>query len=71
MDWTDKLMVKPADAGEILSVGRSKVYELIAAGKLPSVRVGGSVRVPVAALKEWLDRKLNGQSANNEPSDDV
>ena len=46
----DRLLLRPVEAAEAIGIGRSKVYELLASGDLPSIRVGGSVRVPVAAL---------------------
>jgi len=46
------------EAAEAIGVGRSKVYELLASGELPSIRIGGSVRVPVDALQRWIDRQL-------------
>lgn len=55
----DKLLLRPAEVGETLGVGRSKVYELLASGDLPSIRIGGSVRVPVDALRAWIDRQLD------------
>ena len=55
----DKLLLRPAEVGETLGVGRSKVYELLASGDLPSIRIGGSVRVPVEALRAWIDRQLD------------
>jgi len=54
----DKLLLRPAEAAELLSISRSKTYELIATGVLPSVRVGGSVRVPVVQLRAWIDRQM-------------
>jgi len=53
----DKLLLRPVEVAEIVGVGRSKVYELISAGELPSIRLGGSVRVPVDQLREWVNRK--------------
>ncbi len=50
----DKLLLKPAEAAEALGVGRSKIYALLAAGELPVVRVGHSVRVPHEALRRWV-----------------
>ena len=41
-----------------MGVSRSKAYELIARGEIPSVKVGGCVRVPIAALQAWIDRQL-------------
>lgn len=54
----DKLLLRPVEAAEAIGVGRSKVYELLASGELPSIRIGGSVRVPVDALRAWIDRQL-------------
>jgi excisionase family DNA binding protein len=55
----ERLMLRPTEAAEALGVSRSKAYELIASGELPVVRVGGCVRVPVAALREWINRRLS------------
>jgi excisionase family DNA binding protein len=58
-DAMDRLLLKPTEAGEILGLGRSKVYEMLANGELPVVRVGRSVRVPVEALREWVSRQTH------------
>ncbi len=55
---TERLAYRPAEVGEAIGVSRSKAYELIAAGEIPSVKVGGCVRVPVAALQAWIARQL-------------
>jgi excisionase family DNA binding protein len=52
----DKLLLKPEDAADVLSIGRSKVYELIGTGELASVRIGASRRVPADALVEFVTR---------------
>jgi len=39
------------EAAEAIEVSRSKVYVLLGSGELPSVRVGGSVRVPLDQLQ--------------------
>jgi excisionase family DNA binding protein len=53
----ERLLLRPAEAAEILGVSRSKLYELIARGKIPSVRLdeGRLIRVPVAALKALVE----------------
>jgi excisionase family DNA binding protein len=53
----DRLALRPARVAEVLEISRSKTYELIAAGDIPSIRLGASIRVPVDALREWLARK--------------
>jgi excisionase family DNA binding protein len=50
----DRLLLRPSEAAELLGLSRSKVYALLAAGELPSVRIGEAMRVPVLELREWL-----------------
>lgn len=58
MNGTQRLLLRPTEAAEAIGVSRSSVYELIAAGRIPSVKVGNCVRVPVVALQEWIDQQL-------------
>jgi excisionase family DNA binding protein len=53
----DKLLLRPVEAAELIGVGRSKLYQLLACGDLPSIRIGSSVRVPLDKLREWIERK--------------
>jgi excisionase family DNA binding protein len=54
---TDRLLYRPGEVGEAIGVCRSKAYELIASGEIPSIRIGGCVRVPVDALRAWIVRQ--------------
>lgn len=40
-----------------LRISRAKAYQLVAAGDLPSVRMGRSVRVRRDKLADWLDER--------------
>lgn len=42
------------EAGEVLKLSGSAVRRLIQAGNLAAVRVGGSIRVPDAALRRFM-----------------
>ncbi len=53
-----KLLVTPEEAGEILSIGRTTVYELMATGQLESVQIKSCRRIPVAALERFVQRLL-------------
>jgi len=53
-----KLALRPARVAEILEISRSKTYELIADGSIPSIRIGASVRVPVQSLRDWINRQV-------------
>ena len=55
MTRVEKLLLRPSEVAESLGVSRSKVYTLIAEGKIPTIRVGASVRVPVEALRAWVE----------------
>ena len=50
----EKLLLSPAEAAAQLSIGRSKVYELMRLGQLRSVKIGASRRVPQAALVDFM-----------------
>lgn len=56
-----KLLLRPGEAADAIGVSRSRAYELIGSGQIPSIRIGGSLRVPVAALRAWIDDKLAEQ----------
>ncbi len=55
----DKLLLKPLEVAELLGIGRSKTYELIGAGLIPSVRIGTSVRVPTDSLRAWISKQTD------------
>ena len=65
----ERLLLRPAETAEILGVGKSKVYDLIAKGELPSVRIGKSVRVPVEKLREWVNIRLDPSEKKDEAND--
>lgn len=57
----DKILLKPSEVTQVLGIGRSLVYELIARKEIPSVRIGRCIRVPADSLKQWLkDRETKG-----------
>jgi excisionase family DNA binding protein len=52
----NKLLLTPETAAEVLSVGRTKVYQLMATGVLRSVRIGKCRRIPMAAVVELVEQ---------------
>jgi excisionase family DNA binding protein len=50
------LLLRPEQAARVLNVSRWKVFELIRLGELRSVKSGGSRRIPVCALREYVSR---------------
>jgi excisionase family DNA binding protein len=66
----EKLAVTVTEAAELTSVGRSTGYALVASGEWPSITVGRSRRVPLAALRAWLERRMREPNATERPSSD-
>ncbi len=62
----EKLLLTPEEAAEALSIGRTKLYELMAIGVLRSVRIGKCRRVPTSAVIE-LVQDLDGRRHLDEP----
>jgi excisionase family DNA binding protein len=60
----DKLLMNPKEAAEMLSISRSKLYELLAAGTLPSVRIDGCRRIAVDVLRAYVDQLLAAEVAD-------
>jgi excisionase family DNA binding protein len=56
----DKLLLTPREAAASLGIGRTTIYDLIARQVIPSVRIGRCVRVPVDALRRWLEKEASG-----------
>ncbi len=52
----DKLLLTPTEAAQALGIGRSKLFDLMRAGVVPSVRIGGCRRVAAADLTAVVTR---------------
>ena len=59
-----KLLLRPDEVAEQLSISRSKVYELVKAGKLQAWRPNGRkkkpIRITVSSLMDYYDSNLVG-----------
>lgn len=62
-----RLLLTVPDAAEVLSISRSKLYELLAAGLIRSVRIDGSRRIPLQALEACVTFLLT-QEASDAPA---
>jgi excisionase family DNA binding protein len=48
------LLIDSQEVARLLGIGRTKTFELMASGELPTIRLGRCVRVPVHALHSWI-----------------
>ena len=62
----ERMLYRPSEAAQAIGVSRSRVYELINSGEIPSLQVGGVKRVPVDKLREWIERQSGGDPAATE-----
>jgi excisionase family DNA binding protein len=51
----EPLQVDVIEAARLLRYSRAKIYEMLSSGELPSTRHGGSRRIPVVALRAWVE----------------
>ena len=56
MNLDDNVMLTPRQVQRILQLSPSTVYRMMTNGDLPSVRIGGSRRVPASALSRYFDQ---------------
>lgn len=58
----EKLLVRPEEAADILALGRTFVYRLLAEGSLESVKCGRRRLIPTQALVAYVERVRRAQS---------
>jgi excisionase family DNA binding protein len=58
-----RLLLTVPEAADALAISRSKLYELIAAGRIASIRIDGSRRIPLTALEAYIIVRLNKDAA--------
>jgi excisionase family DNA binding protein len=59
-----RVLYRIDEAAELLSVSKSRVYELVRSGQLRTVKVGKSHRVPARSLDEYVSRLLRGAAGH-------
>jgi excisionase family DNA binding protein len=59
----EQLLLRIPEAAARLGLGRSTIYELIAAGELPAIKIGRAVRVPASRLTAWVEQQAQQAEA--------
>ena len=57
-----RVLYRVEDAAELLSVSRTRIYELIRSDQLRTVQVGKSRRVPARSLDDYVARLMRGSA---------
>ena len=58
-----RLLLTVPEAADALAISRSKLYKLLASGAIASIRIDGSRRIPLTALKAYVSRLLTERTA--------
>jgi excisionase family DNA binding protein len=56
-------LLKPREAAEYLGLGYETLIDLIHNGEVPACKIGGTWRIPQAALEKCIEDKLAARSA--------
>lgn len=54
----EPICVRVNDAARMIGIGRTKLYELISAGELETVKIGSATRVTTASLYGYVERRI-------------
>lgn len=63
----DVRLLRIGEVADLLRISRTKVYELVSSGQIPSLHVGRSRRVPIRALAQWIDEQTTRAAPANPP----
>ena len=55
----EKLLYTVAEASHLLSIRKTKIYELINSGDLASVKIGRARRIPHSGLLQFVEATQN------------
>ncbi len=61
----EKAFLKICEVSEVIGLGKSMTYKLVADGHIPSVKLAGTKarRVPREALERWVAEQVKGTGA--------
>jgi excisionase family DNA binding protein len=60
---TQPVLVTVDQVALMLSIGRTAAWELVSKGKIKSVKIGRTRRVPVTVIQEYVERLMDEEVA--------
>jgi excisionase family DNA binding protein len=58
----ERLAYRAGEVAQWLGLSRTRIYQLMASGKMPSCKVGASVLIPANSLRRWLAKHTGTRS---------
>jgi excisionase family DNA binding protein len=49
------VVIKVEDLARMLSIGRNTAYELVRSGRIRSIKIGRTYRIPLSAVEDYLN----------------
>lgn len=59
-----RLLLTPEEAAQALGISRATLYPMLMRKQIPSIRIGGSRRIPIAALQQFVEDQLDAPVAS-------
>jgi len=51
------ISVRVKQACEIIGIGRSKLYQLIASGEIETIKIGCATLIPISSLHQFIEAR--------------
>jgi len=61
----EPLVLTPAQAMEVLQIGRNEIYRMIHTKELRSFRRGRNLKIPRAEVERWVREQYQGNHEGN------
>jgi excisionase family DNA binding protein len=61
----DRLLLRVDEVAALIGVSRTTAYALVNRGEIPSVRIGGLLRIPNEALRKLIEERANNPEGFN------
>lgn len=63
--FAEPLLLDSRDVANLLQIGRTKAFQMMACGELPVIQIGRCVRVPRLALESWIASRTDDVRPNH------
>ena len=63
----EPVLITTQELAEVLRIGRTQAYSLLARGELRTIRVGRSLRIPCTEVDAYVRRKLGPGGTGRRP----
>jgi excisionase family DNA binding protein len=63
---SERIFYRVSEIGDLLGCSKTKAYELVASGAIPSLRIGGLLRVPASALERLAKDAMRTSGRDSE-----